>query len=245
MLNISKQMFFYYVNKGRIRKLEGNKRGGTLYNKADILQLKAELQKEEPEPAPIAVDWMTISDLPAILALDIELYGEDEPLADIALYQAWWKKNNRTTIIAFDPADRRKILAQCCMLPLKEEMIFEVLSGKRNEAQIPVSEVETYDREGEFNLLVESIIVRPGHRDAMGPIIQAFADFWYEQWPKRRISKIYARAATKEGEYLAHKLYFSPLYEFGEHSYVLDLKHNNPSRFIRSFQERIALKQGD
>jgi hypothetical protein len=242
LLKVSRQMFFYYVNKGRIRKLESEKRRGTLYHRADIMQLRAELQKEDIVTN-VSVDWMAISDLPAILALDIELYGEDEPLADITLYQAWWKKNPKTTVIAFESSNRGRILAQCCILPLPESIIFEVLSEKRNETEIKPEHVETYEREGEYNLLVESIIARPNERENVGPIIRAFTDFWYEKWPKRWVRKIYARAVSKEGEYLVHKLYFSPLYEYGEKAYVLDLNHNNPSHIIRGFKDRIAAKK--
>ncbi|MBA3825608.1 MAG: hypothetical protein H0X24_17140 [Ktedonobacterales bacterium] len=242
LLRVKRQMFFYYVKKGRIRKQESEKRGGTLYNRADILQLRNELQREE-EPTAVNVDWMAISDLPAILALDIELYGEDEPLADISLYQAWWKKNPRTTIVAFEPSNRGRILAQCCLLPLTMETLDRVLSGNLNEAEISAAELESYQRKGKFNLLVESVIARPNHREALGPVLQGFANFWYEQWPERQIERIYGRAVSKEGEYLIRKLYFSPLYQYGEKAFVLDPKFNNPSRFIKSWKEKIANKQ--
>jgi hypothetical protein len=242
LLGISRQMFFYYVKKGRIGKQESDKRGKTLYSRHDIMQLRIELNVEDKQSL-ISVDWMAISDLPAILALDIELYGEDEPLADISLYQAWWKKNPRTTIVAFEPLNRGRILAQCCLLPLREETIFKILSGKLNESEVKPGELESYDRDGKFDLLVESVIARENHREALGPVLQAFADFWYEQWPEKQIERIYARAVSKEGEYLVHKLFFSPLYEYGEKAFVLDLKYHNPSRFIRSFQERIAKKR--
>lgn len=236
ILGISKQTFFYYVNQNRIRKVLGETPRKTLYYRSDIEDLLNEIGDHHPKAKVILVDWMTTSDLPAVLALDLDLYGTEEPIADIALYHSWFKKNPKVAAVAFEEGNRANILGQCCLLPLAEEVIEDILSGRRNETQIHANEVLTYEQEGEYNLLAESIVVRPGEQECIRELFHKFMEFWIEAYPERQLKKIYAHTTTEHGLLLVQKLYFGPLYELGDNAFVLDLRRKSPSKVVQEFQ---------
>lgn len=252
---LASSSFHQLVLRGRIRKVTAPGRKQGLYVREDVEAVAEEMRSAgllrrsgagspvAPDARPaIAVDWMLGTDLPAILALDMEVYQE-ELIGDIATYYAWWKKNPRTTLVAFDAADRGNILAQACLLPVPEEIILSVLRGERKETSITAEEVETYDRPGEYNLLAESIISHPDHRPYLGAIMHRFAEFWCDMWPDRRMRRIYAQAVSTEGRYFVQKLYFGPLYDLADNAFVLDLRYPNPSKVIQAYQRCIEEKQ--
>jgi hypothetical protein len=57
------------------------------------------------------VDWQQITDLPAILKLDLKVYKENI-VGDIGLYVSWERKNPRITLLSLyvnifsDPLDK-------------------------------------------------------------------------------------------------------------------------------------------
>lgn len=240
LLRVSRQMFFYYVKKGRIRKIASEKRGGTLYNRDDIMRLRAELGRDD-EPASIVVDWVKTTDLPNTLALDILVY--DEPIiGDFNLYFSWLRKNPRITLAAFDGDKRTVVLAYINLLPLPEAAILAILKGERDEKSITAEEIKDFNREGEYILLAESAVTRPGHPEYLGTVLRELTDYWCQQWPQRKLAKIYAQAASDEGLYLIQKMFFAPMLGYPEDAYVLDLGRKNPSRFVREYQACIAAR---
>jgi hypothetical protein len=74
-------------------------------------------------------------------------------------------------------------------------------------------------------------------------LINSLFDFWCEQAPERTIEKIYGRVVTEDGEMMAKKLFFSPLWNISESAYVLDVNRPNPSRIIQGFQH--CIKSGN
>ena len=83
----------------------------------------------------------------------------------------------------------------------------------------------------------------------MGKVISAIANYWLEQYPERRIKRIYAQAVSNQGRIMAQKLYLGPIYILQnqemiriEDAYVLDLDNIAASRIIRDFQEKIAAR---
>ncbi len=253
--NMATSTFHRHVLAGRIRKVTPPDKKQGLYVKEDVDALAQELQvtaaTSGPERSPVSqeppkalVDWMLPSDLPSILALDMLVYDE-QLIGSIPLYHAWWKKNPKTTVLAFDANDRRKVLAQACLLPVPEPLILSILRGERNEKSITGDEVETYDRPGEYVLYAESVITHPAYRQYLGAVMQKFADFWCSLAPERKIKRIYAQAVSTDGRFLVQKLYFGPLYDLGENAFVLDLRYPNPSRFVQRFQQCVAHRKAE
>ena len=97
ILGVKRNVFFYYVESGQIRKKDKTEvdKGPILYSYEDILRVKENRDKKKKRLL-TSVDWQKISDLPAILKLDLKVYKEDI-VGDIALYISWEKKNPKIT----------------------------------------------------------------------------------------------------------------------------------------------------
>jgi hypothetical protein len=250
--NMASSTFHRLVMNGEIQKIvhPGKKHGE--YSKVDVDRIAQTMGVSYRTPSTdknnsttklpkLVVDWRRRNDLPAILALDMEVY-RDEVIGKVDLYHAWWQKNPYITLIVFEDGKRERVLANITMLPLKEETILRILKGEDTDRDISPDEILSYEEGGEFTILAENAISRDESRDYLGLILKGFADFWCEQWPKSKVRRIYAQAGSKEGRFLIQKLYFGPLFSLADDAYMLDLEHENPSRFIRSFQGCIDQK---
>ncbi len=253
-LNISTSTFKRLIDSGKIRKITPpNKKQGK-YLKEDVDKIAREMKPfahttdrrgtpgRKKSNLSTLVDWQKISDLPAILKLDLEVYHE-RYVGDINLYIAWERKNPKITFISFESTNREKILAYLSMIPLPEQNILEILKGERGEHSISPDEIENYTRKGGYTLLAESAVTHPDHPEQLNHVLRAAFDFWCEQYPERYIEKIYAQAASNHGDMLIRKLFFSPLYGIADDAYVLDLRKPGISMIVRKFQEIIAEKQ--
>jgi hypothetical protein len=73
-------------------------------------------------------------------------------------------------------------------------------------------------------------------------LINSVFDFWCDQAPERTMGKIYGRVVADDGEMMAKKLFFSPLWHISDSAYVLDMNRPNPSRLVQSFQYGVKSK---
>jgi len=126
---------------------------------------------------------------------------------------------------------------------LPEQVILSILKGERPELSISADEVETYERKGGYTLLAESVVVDPDHPEQLNTVLREVLSYWCKQYPDRYVEKIYADAATKHGDILARKLYFSPLYNISDTAYVLDLRKLGISKVVKNFQECLKQKE--
>jgi hypothetical protein len=251
-LNASTSTFKRLVDSGKIRKITPPNKKQGMYIREDVDRIAEEMkpfsaaarysnrQGRRKEELTTAVDWQKISDLPAILKLDLKVYQENI-VGDIGLYISWERKNPKITLLSFESGDREHVLAYISLVPLPEQVILSLLRGERPELSISPDEVETYERKGGYILLAESVVVDPDHPEQLYNVLREILSFWCRQYPERHIEKIYADAATAHGDMLARKLYFSPLYDISDTAYVLDLRKPGISKVVRSFQE--CLKQ--
>lgn len=239
ILGVKRNVFFYYVESGQIEKKEAEK-GPNLYKYSDILKVKENRDRRKKKLA-TSIDWQKISDLPAVLKLDFEVYKE-EIVGDIGLYVSWAKKNPKITLLSFEGNNRENVLAYISLVPLPEQTILAILKEDRTELTIKPDEVESYERKGGYTLLAESAVTHPNHPEQLSKVISAVLNFWIEQYPDRYVEKIYAQAESKEGDILVRKLFFSPLYNISDKAYVLDLRKPGASRLIRTFQEQLKEK---
>ncbi len=240
--------FYYYVEIGRIRSRAGQNKRDRMYNAADCLQVKAE-RKQHRSKTTYFHDWMTPTDLPAALTLDFLVYNE-ALIGDIKLYTAWLKKNPQIAMTVFERKDRKTCLAYIGLIPLPEPVILDIMTGQRDELSIQADEIESYDRPGEYILLANSAVCHPDKPDLLYKVLYHIMEYWKEQYPNRRISKIYAQAASPAGDVLISKFYFAPLYQFVDgqalpvkDAYVLDLARPGASKVIRHFQAELTAKQ--
>ncbi len=240
ILGVKRNLFFYYVDSGQIRKQE-RKGEPDLYSHNDILNVKEKRDKRKKKLV-TETDWQKISDLPAILKLDFKVY-DNEIIGDLSLYASWEKRNPQITLMSFEKNNRENILAYISLVPLPEEVILSILRGDRKETSIKPEEIETYDRKGGFTLLAESAVTDPDHPEQLNNVISGILNFWCEQYPEKYIEKIYAQAATEAGDVLIRKLYFSPMYHISDTAYMLDLRKRGISRIVKAYQECLAKKE--
>ncbi|HVB21870.1 MAG TPA: hypothetical protein VNG51_08000 [Ktedonobacteraceae bacterium] len=243
LLGVKRNTFFYYVKSGQIAKKERAEtdKGTNLYSYADTLKVK-EIRDRKKKKLSTMVDWQKISDLPAIIKLDLAVYKENI-VGDIGLYVSWEKKNPKITLLAFESNNRENVLAYVSLVPLPEQVILSILKGEREELSISPDEVETYDRRGGYTLLAESAVAHPDHPEQLSNVIREVLNFWCDQYPDRYIEKIYAQAASDAGDILVRKLYFSPLYNLSDNAYVLDLRKPGASKLVRHFQQCLKTKE--
>ena len=248
---LDKNAFNYRVRKGEIITRE-NEIGKTLYSVQSILELRNRLLKKvsrrdrQPE---VIVDWLRPTDITAALDLDQMVYQEMF-LAEAEVYMAWRRKNPYLSRAAFDARDRRTCYGYLGLIPLPEQVILEILTGKKYEKEITSDEILTYDEPGDYTLFANSAVVHPDYPEVMSKILRSFIDFWYEQYPEKRVKRIYAQVVSDAGRIMAQKLYFGPLYVIQndqlvrvKDAYVLDMNDVSSSKVMRDFQERLKKKK--
>jgi hypothetical protein len=243
-----KNALLYRARSGEIETVK-NEAGDTLYNVADTIAAGKRLARKNirrKKLPKVEFGWIeTLDDLFAVLKLDKEVYGEI-PVGDLNLYLGWIEKNPRIARAAYDAKDRRKVYAYVTLLPLPEEVIFDVLLDQRSELSIKPEEIDSPDKEGDIILLAESAVTAPNHQEILGMLLKDLIDLWKRDYPRRRIRRIYAQGATREGKMILQKLFFGPLYILEDRKlkrvdkvYVFDMDDISASRLIRKFQEDI------
>lgn len=248
---LDKNRFNYRVRKKEIVTKE-DESGKTLYGVQSTITARNSILKgksrrnKQPE---VILDWLQPTDIPASLALDHIVYHEMF-LAEAAIYVAWRRKNPHISMAAFDAIDRRICYGYIGLIPLPEPVIIDILTHKKDEKDITPDEILTYTQPGGYTLLANSAVVHPEHPELVNKIITAIADYWLEQYPERRIKRIYAQTVSEDGRLLAKKLYLGPLYVLQgqemvriKDAYVLDLEDDiAASRIVREFQEKLMAK---
>lgn len=239
LLGIQRNNFYHYVHTGQIRKDPDTKKPNIRYFTSDILTVKKRReQRTGIRIHPIgATDWVRQEDLPAIVRLDLERYGELTVPYEIT--QHWWRKNPTACRVLFNAEDRTDIWGALSIIPMRKETILRILRGEMEERDITADDVFTYEEAGEYNVYIPSALVREDHRSSLPRLIHSVLDFWCEQYPRIRLGKVYAFTSSDDGMRLARYLYFDHRPDIGENVFVLDPYGPNPARLLKQFQECI------
>jgi hypothetical protein len=182
-------------------------------------------------------------DLAAGVKLAQALYDDSVNLAEMAVYQSWRKNNEHLTLAAFSP-DRQEAYASIQVVPLPEQLILDVLSGRRTENSIQPDEIRSYNEPGEYTLLGTSAIVLKDRPELLLKLLRHYMQYWIDMFPDRYITRIYAQAVSDSGDRLASSLFMAPRYDLrGEYpAYMLDLARPGRSKLIGWFQERLKTR---
>jgi hypothetical protein len=248
---LDRNAFNYRVHKGEIATKKDDT-GKTLYSVQSTRELRNRLLKKasrrdkQPE---VIIDWLRPTDITAALDLGQIVYHEMF-LAEAEVYMAWRRKNPYISQAAFDAQDRRTCYGYLGLIPLPEQVILDILTGKKDEKEITPSDILTYDEPGEFTLLANSAVVHPEYPEVLPKIIKGIMDFWYELYPERRMKRIYAQTVSDAGRIMTQKFYLGPLYVAQnsqlvrvKDAYVLDIDDIAASKVIRAFQQRLKKKE--
>lgn len=253
----SKASLYYYVDQADgVRSQKGENSRANKYNLADLKRLHsrrfARKRTEEPAKEPeVIFDWLEPKDLGAVLDLDMRVFNKSI-VGDYNLYKSWIEKNTHVAMCAFEnkvgSEDRRKCLAYISALPLEERNIISILKGEKDELDITSNEIETYEREGAYTLLVNSVVA--SEEKYLGRVLDEVLKYWIESYPKRYITRIYAQAASQTGDVMIQKMRLGPVFTLDgdtvqplDDAYTLDLTRPAGSPIIRRFQQALAEKR--
>lgn len=238
IIGINKSSFFYHVDKGDITEEEGTLPRQGRYLVSDILKVKAKRDNRRPRKKYTRkdehfIDWIGVKDLPAGIALAVQLYEEDLLTEhNLAKFQGWRKNNDKISLAAFT-SDRKTCLASIQVLPLPETVILDILSGKRGEASIEPDEIQSYEKEGPYTLLVNSALALPEYRLLLSDVLFKYLDFWIGMYPERYMKKIYAQTVSEQGELLVQHFFMMPRYDLALNAFELDFSRPVLSKILR------------
>ena len=247
--------FNYYVKKGQIKTKAGQAQRDRLYFLPDVLQLKETKKKPRKYRSPYIIDWMKVDDLPAAIALDLQVYRDEagelvSEIGDYNLYRSWIKRNPHIAACAFNKENRRDIWAYIALKPLPEPVIWDIVTGKRHENEIKPEEIRLYSEGGAYSLLAVSAVALPGRGVLLKYILEFFMNYFLELYPACSIERIYAEAVTQAGDVLMQKFHFSTLVTLQDGHItplpgvgMLDLTRPGATRVIQEFQRRLEEKR--
>ena len=255
ILDMTPGAFTYHVRSGRVRTQEGRGPRDNRYSLQDVFRLKDERKPRTYKPSrrqgkaerpPVIYDWIAPRDIPVVLKLDQERYGEVETefeinYQEVAAYQEQYKKNPYISMAVWSP-DRSECLGYIASPPIPEQVALDIMAGRRDESSLELDEIETYERPGGFILLCRSVVAKRDHGYLLTGILKRIMDFWIARYPEQYVSRIYAQTASPEGLRLLRHLYLMPMAGYPDNAYYLDLARFNPSRVIQEFLATLQKK---
>lgn len=253
-VGLSENTFYRHAREGKIRKsLPTDRQRGAFYNRDDVQKI-VEYQKLRNTKRLQAIrsvdeeegktDWFKDIDLPYLLTLDYEMYGIEESL-DLSISHGWWARNPYICRILYNVKNRKDIWGYITLIPMEEGKIFSLLRREIHERDIKPNDILTYEHDKEYSIYAASIVIRSEHRRHLRYLLTSVFNYWCDQYPVMRLSKIYAYADSKEGWNLIKHLFFAPRYDIGAKAFELDLSQPNPSKLVTSFQTCLYEQQSD
>ena len=245
-VGLTENTFYRNAREGKIRKhLPKGKQRDALYNAEDIRKIVEFYRKKRrgrvevirtKKDAQATTDWVQTSDLPYLLALDFEVFGEEEAVY-LSITHTWWKKNPYMCRVLYNANDRKEVWGYVTMIPMYEETIFKLLRREMHERDIRTDHILTYEENQTYTVYVNAVVVKPEHQASLRTLINSLLNYWCEQYPKIKIAKIFAYAESDEGWSLIKHLFFAPRYDIGAKAFELDPLQVNPSKLIKAFQD--------
>ncbi|MBA2677277.1 MAG: helix-turn-helix domain-containing protein [Ktedonobacteraceae bacterium] len=244
-LGISAPTFYRLVKNGKIQKhypTPFSKHGE--YDADELAGLRSQFMPRAGEEPKGGTDWVQDSDMGNMYNLEYAVYGEET--GNPSIIRKWYKRNPYVCRVLFNESDRRDFWGAINMLPLSEATIYKLLKKEMRDIDInPEKEILTFDKPGVFDFYVASVIIRPDKPNSFGQLLNSVFSFWCERAPEQQIGKIFGRVVSEDGEMMARKLFFSPLWTISDEAFVLDMSRPNPSKIVQSFQYCVKSRMAD
>lgn len=235
-LKIPASTFYRLVKEGKIKKhypTPMSKHG--MYDPREIARLTSQFKSETETKEVGETDWIKSSDMGNMYDLEYTVYGDET--GNPSTIRKWYERNPYICRVLYNKSDRRDFWGAINMLPLEEETIFKLLKGEIKDVDLdPQKDILTFDEHRVYNFYVASVILHPQKSQHFVLLMNSVFNYWCNQAPNRTIGRMYGRAVSKDGEMMAKKLFFSPLWNISDEAYVLDISRPNPSRIVQSFQ---------
>jgi hypothetical protein len=242
ILKMPPATFYRLAKEGKIKKHYSSAVSKHAeYDAEEIARLASKQRRETHPQEEGATDWIKSTDMGKMYDLEYTVYGDET--GNPSIIRKWYERNPNICRVLYNKADRKDFWGAINMLPLEEETIFKLLRGEIRDIDLDAQkDILTFEKPREYDFYVASVIVQPQRRQHFPMLINSLFDFWCEQAPERTIRRIYGRIVAPDGELMAKRLFFSPLWNISDTAYMLDLKRPNPSRFVQALQYCIQSK---
>ncbi len=209
---------------------------------ASIVSAIPKLPYSRPEPI---IDYVhDRSDLAFVFLFLMEALerGEDTLLPQVAL--SWIERNGWAYWFLSNPTSKEDIWASLGLLPLKNELIEQLLKGQVLLRDIRISDILTYT-DGEAYSCYLAVIVKQDHIDALVQLFQKLLPFLCEA--PVYIDKMYHAVNygldLSPSHLLVKEFFFSPLYALSDQAWLLDLGYANPAVHVQQLQNYLKKRK--
>src|SRR5579871_1920702 len=184
-------------------------RGGARRNKTQKSVRKSITATTAPTPL---MGKASPDDLPHIFFMEYEQIGMNATSPHTIM--SWLKKNSEVYWILSNPIDRHDIWVTLAILPLTDQIIHQLLSGKMSLNDIQSDSIQAYRPNQNYSCYL-SAICHPEHKALLPLLIRHVFSYWCEQ-PYGTIKNLYTLIHDLENPIwqIIKEFYFSPLYNF-------------------------------
>lgn len=181
-------------------------------------------------------------DLPHIFIMEYEQVGMSAAGPHTVI--SWLKKNREVYWQLSNPLDRQDVWATLGMLPLADDIIYQLLRGEISLNEISPDSILIYESGKNYSCYI-SAIARPERQALLPLLIRHVFTHWCEQPPGFNIKNFYMVTHGLEASsawQIAKEFYFSPRYDIGQadqgnYSWELRLDFPNPSIDVQKLKK--------
>lgn len=174
------------------------------------------------------VSLLNLNDTPFLYSMEAEVLGGIEHALSPIQLQKWHQVNQHICYILHDPNNRHTTWGMFVVLPLREELILQILKGEVDINSVRPQDILAY-QVGNYSCYIASYTVRPEKLHLAGHLIQSMTNHWLTLPSEVSIAKLYALASSKTDSSL-HRLirewYFSRRYDIAPNAWSLLLKED-------------------
>jgi predicted DNA-binding transcriptional regulator AlpA len=203
-LKLSTTTFYRRVNEGKIPYYKGRK--PKLFPK-DAIDAMADLEAPEINDK-LTFQLSTVADLWAKQEIIYQTYGIEDPVPFKTVIT--WRKVNAK--ISMRVNEGEKILGWTIFLPLEEDMILELIEGKKQEKDIPPQAVKKWE-DTQISVYISTLEAIPSSDNTRDKVVAAFLIRNTIRWAltlmkQCDIKNWYAIATSREGQAILDALGF-------------------------------------
>jgi hypothetical protein len=182
------------VHEGAIKDYltEGRKRGAA-YSKADVdrvcategtkgkrLSTAVQVPTSVTEGSDLTVDIAGLDDLIPLYLLETDQDGIVDAFAIPRYTSPLLNVNKFSYLIAFDPRDRKSVVAMLGVVPVRSEVLQQLLKREIVPSQITAKDVIQYKSGKTYNVYIVSAATKPEQKDAIMLLVRRLFAYWQE-----------------------------------------------------------------
>jgi len=194
------------------------------------------------------VDIAYPEDTPAIYLMEYMQVDDLERAVNPKVVESWINKNNHVYTMLYDSRDRfRGVQASLGILPLKNEVIVQLLQNERSPQDITPDEVLTYVPGQSYSCYIVSASTLPKHSNVILQLMQYHLNYWCQN--NIHVENLYTSAKVSLDDTPALQLIseyrFMELGGYSDEQAAWRLRFDlfNASKSIQTYQQCIQKKK--